>query len=141
MQITSVKVNPASGDDSAVLYTSSSSESAQVDTVEKGTILKVLDRGSKFTEVQITPRGENEPKGGSSDQAICIANPYTNMYSDNRRKHVLGRVNNGTWIEILDISDRGMYKVKGQTINGTKTGFMEARYLFRKCLDVPSDDE
>lgn len=142
MDLVTIRVNPASGDSSAVLYGSSDAESTQIGTVEKGEVLKVLDRGNKFTEVQITPRGANTPKGGSSDEAICIANPYTYMYKDNKRKTILGRVNNGTWINILEINDdNGMYKVKGMTINGIYSGYMEARYLFRKCLDIPSEDE
>lgn len=140
MDVISVKVNPASGDDTAVVYTGASAESTRLGTVEKGEILKVIDRGNQFTEVSMKPTGANEPKGGSSDEGVSIATPYTYLYNNARKQRTLGRINNGTWIKILELNDNGMYKVKCLTTNGTLTGFMEARYIFRKCLDVPSDE-
>lgn len=138
MDIVSVKVNPANGDSSATLFNAADVDSGEVETVEKGTILRVVNRGNKFTEVQVNLSGDKEPKGGSSDEGICIANPYTNLYKDDKRKSVYGRVNNGSWLNILDMNDSGMYLVKTKTTNGTYIGYMEARYIFRKCLTVPS---
>lgn len=147
MDVISVKVNPANGDDKAAIYAGplqdniSAAENTQLGTVDKGEILKVVSKGSAFTEVAVTPTGTNEPKGGSSDEGICLANPYTYLYNNIRKQKPIGRVNNGTWIKILELNDRGIYKVRCITTNGTLTGYLESRFIFRKCLDVPSEDD
>lgn len=136
-KVTAVKVNPASGDDHTILRVSSDSNSTIISTAEKGEILKVVGEEGDQYKVVVKPTSLNNVKGGSGDTGTCLANPYTYLYLDYMKKKILGKVNNGTDIQIIELADEhpGFFKVKCQTTNGMKIGYIEVRYVFRSCLE------
>ena len=142
MAVTSVQINPASGDDHASLYISPDASSTPVGTVEKGEILKVVGNDNGYYQVALKPTSENKCKGGSSDNGTCMANPYTFLYDNPRKYKSLGRINNGTDLKILEVDDEhpGMFKVRCVTTNGLRTGYMESRYVYRSSIEASEEE-
>jgi hypothetical protein len=142
MQVTTVRINPSSGDDYATIRLTDNPESPILETVEKGEVLRVMGKENGYYKVAITPKTENVVKGGSGSTGCCLANPYTYLYNNTRKYKSLGRVNNGTALEILEVDDEhpGMFKVKCVTSNGTRIGYMEARYIFRSCIEASPEE-
>ena len=125
-----VRVNPASGDDHASLTVNGE----PIASVDKGTILKVLGASGSSYKVEYDPTikdEDNVPMGGISSKGVIAADPYTYMYNNQYKHKSLGRLNNGTPIEILELPDKGMYKVSGLTTNGMREGYVEPRFIYR----------
>lgn len=137
MSVLSVKISPASGDDKATLFSSPDTNSSPIGEANKGDVFRVVEDTGKFYRVASNPTGENIASGGGGNEGTCIATPYTYLYDNQFRHKSLGRINNGTWITILDIDDEtNMYKVECLTTNGKQTGYMEPRYLFRTLIEA-----
>ena len=142
MAVTSVRVNPASGDDHTTIFKSSDSDSEPIGTVEKGTILKVTGKSNGYYKVALTHGGKGTAIGGGGDTGVTFAIPYTFLYNNPEKHKSLGRLNNGTKITIIGANeDSTMLKVTGVTTNGTKTGWVEARYVYRSNLKATSTEE
>ena len=143
MTITSVQVNPASGDSVASLYMAPDASGIPVGNVNTGEILKVVGNDNGYYQVAVKPpMDDNSFKGGSADTGTCLANPYTFLYDNPRKYKSLGRINNGTNLKILELDDDhpGMCKVRCVTTNGTRTGYMECRYVYRDSIGTPKEE-
>lgn len=129
-----IQINPASGDKEASLFSGTDEFSEVLETVPKGTILKVLGEGGGYYEVAYENKLPNVPQGGTLNTGCIIASPYAYMYIDIDRMNLLGKVNNGTVVAILDDSDPKMYKIEAFTTNGQYEGYIEPRYIMRDTI-------
>lgn len=126
-------INPASGDSYATIYSGTDANSSALSTVDKGTILKVVGSTNKFYEIEYDNGLPNEPSGGSMNTGTLVGYPYVYMYKTSKKSEKIANVNNGTPIIIVDASEeiRPMIEITAQTTEGTLTGFVEAKYVYR----------
>ena len=133
-----VIINPASGDKTASLFASPDSSDEIVTTVEKGTILKVTGTSGNYYMVEYDNGQPNVTKGGTANTGTIVAYPYVSMYSDLRKTEILGNINNGTPITILDDSNSSLIKVSAFTTQGHLEGYVEAKYIYRDNEETPA---
>lgn len=128
---TTIMINPASGDSHATIFSSTSSNSDQLSTVSKGTIMKVIGSNSGFYEVVYNNRMPDEPHGGTSIEGTIVAYPYAFMYDAKDKSNKIANVNNGTPLEIIDDTDIKIFQIKAFTTQGTLIGYIESKYIYR----------
>lgn len=137
--VTTVKVNPRSGDSSAAVFMNPDANSLPIADVDKGKVLKVLGIENGFYKVSLVKNNASDPKvpaGGLAATGICIANPRTYLYKDKKRKEVICEVTNGTWVHISDPdSETGMYEVNIDVGDESVTGYLQAKYIFRSMIE------
>ena len=126
-----VMVNPASGDDHASLFAGPDTREGVIDSLSKGTMLKVIGSSGNFHIVEYDNGEENITKGGSGNTGTVVSYPYASMYNDIRKSTVIAKINTGTACEIIDDSNTAMIKIKAFTTEGTEEGFVEAKFIYR----------
>lgn len=116
---TTYTVNPASGDSSATIYSSSSMTSSnELSTLSKGTVVSVKQEGSNYYQIAWTPSSNTNVTSvtvKTNSGLNCRTGPGTSYTK-------VGTFKNGTKLTVSDYQN-GWYKVSGTTIsNGYKTG-------------------
>lgn len=142
-------ISPASGDDYAMLYSGSSATSEQLETVPKGTVMKVIGSNSKFYEVEYDNGQPNVPGGGSLLTGTIVAYPYAYMFNDTLKTKKIANINNGTPIKIIDETNSNMIKIQALTTEGILEGYVEAKYIYKdltpeeggEIVPPPEDEE
>lgn len=131
-----IKINPASGDTEATLFSSASSESEPIGTVKKGDLLKLLSRSGDYYEVSYDSGLPPGCRGtGTLMTGMVVAYPYATVYKDKKRLRLESYVNNATTLEILDDSDPKTFLIKVMTRDGLRVCWIETRYIMRDTID------
>lgn len=125
-----VMVNPSSGDRSASLFAGPDASSGILNSVPKGTMLKVTGSSGNFYTVEYDSGLPNTFSGGTDMSGTIIAYPSAPMYSDKLKTEVIGNVNNGTSCEIINDLHPIFIEVEAVTTQGKKTGYVEVKYIF-----------
>lgn len=134
---TIVMVNPASGDSSASLFTGPDATDEILESVPKGTMLKVTGSSGAFYTVEYDNKKENVTSGGTAMTGTIIAYPYVPVYDDARKSNQIANINTGTACEIIDDSNDHIIKVKSFTTEGWKEGYVDAKFIYRDFEEVP----
>lgn len=131
-----IKINPASGDSHATLFSGASSSSGSLGTVEKGTLLKVLSRSGKYYQVAYDNKLPPGCRGsGTCMSGMVVAEPFATVYKDKNRRHVESYANNATTLKILDDSNPKIFKVRVNTRDGVRDCWIETRFIMRDSID------
>ena len=134
-----IMINPASGDDKAALFDPATGEVAM--TVPKGTIFKVVDSNNRYYSVSYDDGSVTGARGGTENTGVIAAYPSTDLYQESDRKRIIGKMNNGTPINILDDSDPSIFKVSGISTNGKLEGYVRSKYIVRDGTFEESEEE
>lgn len=135
-----IMINPASGDSTASLFSDPDSLETPLESVSKGTILKVVSSAGKFYQVEYDNGVPNKTRGGSAMEGTVVGYPYSNMYSDVIKSSIVGLVNNGTSVKILDDSEEDMIYIEAFTTQGSYKGYVEARCIYRNLTDEEREE-
>lgn len=122
-------INPSSGDTSASIFAGPDASSQVLDSVPKGTMLKVTGTSGNFYTVEYDSKMPNVFHGGTEMTGTIVANPYAPMYADRQKSSIIGNVNNGTSCEILDDLHPTLIEVEAVTTEGKKSGYVEVKYI------------
>ncbi len=133
-----IMIKPASGDSHAALLAGPDASGDIIESVPTGTMLKVIGSSGNFYTVAYDNQTENVSRGGTGKTGTVAAYPYAAMYDDAVKTNYIGNVNNGTGVEVIDDSKVSMLEVKALTTEGWKTGFIDAKYIFRDEEEQPA---
>lgn len=131
-----IMINPASGDNSASLFTGTESTDEIMESIPKGTILKATGSKGNYYTVEYDNGDSNETKGGTLDSGTVVSYPYAPMYDDDRRTNQIANINTGTACNILDASKGFIIKIKVFSTEGWKEGYVDAKYIYRDTAEV-----
>lgn len=127
-----VKVNPASGDDHATLF----SNGVPIGQAKKGTLLKVVGVSKGRYQVAFDNGLPPGCRGsGTCMSGMIVAVPYATVYKDQNRRKVESQANNATTFKILDDSNPKMFKIRVMTRDGMRDCWVETRYIMRDSID------
>lgn len=131
-----IKINPASGDDYATLFSGADSSSTPLGMVHKGDLLKVVSASSGYFQVSYDSGLPDGCRGnGTCMSGMIVAVPYAAVYKDKNRRRIESYANNATTLKILDDKDKKIFKVRVQTRDGVRDGWVETRYIMRDSID------
>ena len=126
-----IMIKPASGDSHAALLADPDANGEILESVPVGTVLKVIGNAGNYYTVAYDNKAENVAHGGTAMTGTLVAYPYAPMYDDAIKTNYIANVNNGTVIEIIDDSKTNIIQIKAYTTEGWKTGFVDAKYIYR----------
>jgi len=131
-----IMIKPSSGDTKTSLFTDA--DSSQVATsVDKGTMLKVVGTSGNYYMVEYDNGEPNVTHGGTGMTGTIVAHPYVAMYDDEKKSNWIGNVNNGTTCKIVDDTHINIISIEAVTTEGTLTGFVDAKYIYRDNEPTP----
>ena len=132
-------IKPSSGDPHAAIFAGPDATAGVVETVPKGTILKLTGSSKNFYEVAYDNTMENVAHGGSGTTGTLVAYPYAPLYKDTSKNVKIANVNNGTKITILDDTDPALFIIAAFTTEGNLEGYVESKYVYRDKVeeDIP----
>ena len=123
-------INPSSGDKSASLFAGPDASNQILDSVPKGTLLKVTGSSGNFYNVEYDSGMPNVFHGGTEMTGTIVAYPSAPMYSDTTKTSIVGYVNNGTPCEILNDLHPTMIQLEATTTDGKKSGYVEVKFIY-----------
>lgn len=130
-------INPASGDSTAQIFSDPDSSSEPLETVPVGTMFKVIGKVGNYYEIDYESSDPGEACGGSGYTGVVMAYPYAKLYLDITKSKIIGNVNNGTTITILNDDSPHIYQISTLSTNGELTGYIDAKYIFRDNTSDP----